>query len=53
MMQTIITYLAVAAAAVWVAWSMLLPKSLKRRLKAKRSVPAGKADCGDDCGCGD
>lgn len=53
MIQTIITYLVVAAAAIWVVWSMLLPKSLKRRLTAKKAVPAGKAGCGPDCGCGD
>ncbi len=31
MAQTVITYLLVAGAAAWVAWSVLLPKTAKRR----------------------
>jgi hypothetical protein len=51
--QSLVVYLAVAGAAAWVVWSILLPRSvrggLKRRLSPRRA-PAGGKD--DDCGCG-
>jgi hypothetical protein len=60
MAQTVLAYLLTALAAAWVIWSVLLPKSLKRAIKAplaKRgtAVAGGgpKPGCGDDCGCGD
>ncbi len=58
MTQTLLAYLLTTVAAVWVIWSMLLPKTLKRRIKApfagRKAVPAGKSGgCGDGCGCGD
>jgi hypothetical protein len=53
MAQAVLAYLVTAAAAAWIVWSVLLPKSLKRRLKAGKAVPAGKGGCGGDCGCGD
>jgi hypothetical protein len=57
MVQAVLTYLAVAAAALWVVWSVLLPKPAKRALRLRfmpqKATPAGKAscDCGDDGGC--
>jgi ABC-type uncharacterized transport system permease subunit len=56
MTQTLLAYGATAIAAVWVVWSVLLPRSLKQKLRGgdKAALPKGKAGCGsDDCGCGD
>ena len=55
MTQTLLAYGATAVAAAWVAWSVLLPRSLKQRLRGRGRVAAGKAKggCGDDCGCAD
>ena len=54
-MQILITYLLVLAAALWVLWSVLLPKAVKRAVKARfsgvRATNGG--GCGPDCGCGD
>ena len=47
MIQTIAAYAIVAAAALWLVWRMLLPATVKSRLKAR----LGGKDCGDDCGC--
>jgi len=48
MIQAIAAYAIVAAAAVWLVWRMLLPATVKGRLKAR----LGGKSCGDDCGCG-
>ncbi len=48
MIQTIAAYAIVAAAAAWLVWRMLLPATVKGRLKAR----LGGKNCGDDCGCG-
>ena len=58
MIQTLLAYGATAIAAAWVAWSVLLPRSLKQRLRGRGKATAGKAGagkggCGDDCGCAD
>jgi hypothetical protein len=45
--QTIAAYAIVAAAAGWLVWRMLLPATVRGRLKAR----LGGKDCGDDCGC--
>lgn len=48
MVQTIITYAAVLAAAVWVTWKILLPKRARAKLAGKDEA----SKCGsDDCGC--
>ena len=51
MIQTLVVYLIVAAAAGWTAWSMFLRGWLRRRAAAK--APAGGGACGPDCACGD
>ena len=47
MVQTVLTYLLVAIAAAWVTWSVLLPRAIKRSLRARLSpqqaTPAGCA----------
>ena len=50
MIQSLIVYAAVAVAAVWVVWSIILPRSVKQRLKGRGRPKPG---CGPDCGCGD
>ncbi len=50
MIQTILAYIAVAAAAGWVAWTFLPRRALMAAAKRKS---AGKGDCGSGCGCGD
>lgn len=52
MTQTLLAYGATAVAAVWVVWSVILPRSLKQRLRGGAKTKSAKA-CGDDCGCGD
>ena len=53
MTQTLLAYGAVLLAGAWVVWSVLLPRSLKQKLRAG-GKPKGKAGCGSpDCGCGD
>ena len=47
MIQTIAAYIIVAGAAVWVVWRVLLPDTIRAKMRARLS---GK-DCGDDCGC--
>jgi hypothetical protein len=53
----VIAYVLTAAAAAWVVWAVLLPRSLKRALKGRRKpAVTGEAKgggCGDGCGCGD
>lgn len=53
MIETVITYLIVVAAAMWVVWSVVLPKhwrqAVGRTLKLNRKKAAG--DCGDNCNC--
>ncbi len=53
MTQTLLAYGATAIAAAWVVWSVLLPRSVKQKLRGRGKAPAGKGGCGDDCGCGD
>jgi hypothetical protein len=43
----LLVYALVAAAAVWVVWSVVLPRSLKARLSARKS-----RGCDGDGGCG-
>lgn len=53
MMESLIVGLIVAAAFAWVAWTILLPASLRNRLRrlAGRPVPAQAGGCGGCCGC--
>lgn len=54
--QTLAAYAAVAVAAAWVVWSVVLPRSLKQKLRTagKKAPNAGKkGGCGPGCGCGD
>jgi hypothetical protein len=56
MWQTAITYLIVAAAGAWVAWTVLLPQAWRSRLRrrvhnALGHAPQIEAGC-DDCSCG-
>jgi hypothetical protein len=48
MVQQIIVYVIVAAAAGWTVWSLFLRGWMKRRAAADKA-----ADCGSDCACGD
>jgi len=56
MAQTLIVYLAVAVAAAWIAWSVLLPRSvrqgLKRRLARQGAFRGGSKPDGCNCGGG-
>lgn len=58
MLQTVLTYILVAAALLWVGWSVLLPGVARRRLRQAfaggRLGTAGRpaGGCGDGCGCG-
>lgn len=47
MTQTVAAYVIVAGAAAWIVWRMVLPVSLRTRLRMRVT---GKG-CGDDCGC--
>jgi hypothetical protein len=47
MVQSLIAYAVVAAAAAWTVWSLFLKGALRRRAAAR------KASCGDGCGCAD
>ncbi len=47
MIQTLLVYALVAAAAAWTAWSLFLRSWLRRRATAKADA------CGPDCACGD
>ena len=53
MIETVVTYLIVASAAVWVVWSVILPtpwrQTVVRTLKLNRKKAAG--DCGSNCSC--
>lgn len=49
MVQTILAYAAVAAAAGWVVWSYL-PR-LAKASRPKRKADAKAGGCGPDCGC--
>lgn len=53
MMESLIIGLIVAAAFVWVAWTILLPAGLRNRLRrlTGRPVPSRAAGCGGGC-CG-
>lgn len=45
--QEALVFLAVAAASVWVVWSMVLPRRLRRALLARLGKKPGR---GCDCG---
>ena len=49
MWQSIASYLIVAAAAAWVAWSVLLPRAWRTRLRARLS--GAPRDAADGCAC--
>jgi hypothetical protein len=54
MIETVITYLIVATATVWVVWSVVLPtqwrQAVGRTLRINRKKAAG--DCGNsNCNC--
>ena len=48
MVQQLIVYALVAAAAGWTLWILFLRGALKRRAAAAKG-----GDCGPDCACGD
>ena len=48
MLQTVIVYVIVAAAAGWTVWTLFLRGFLKRRATAGKVT----ARCGGDCACG-
>jgi hypothetical protein len=48
MIQAIAAYAIVVVAAGWVIWRMVMPATIRTRLKAR----LGGKNCGDDCGCG-
>ena len=48
MVQQLVVYAIVAAAAGWTAWSLFLRGWLKRRAAASKA-----GTCGPDCACGD
>ncbi|MBI3516250.1 MAG: hypothetical protein HY060_19635 [Proteobacteria bacterium] len=50
MWQNLASYLIVAAAAVWVAWSVLLPRAWRERVRTRLSGAPRDGDT--DCGCG-
>jgi hypothetical protein len=47
MLQNVVVYAIVTAAAGWAAWSLFLRGWLRRRRAA------AKGGCGPSCGCGD
>lgn len=47
MIQTVTAYVIVAGAVAWLVWRMVLPATLRKRMRAR---VMGK-DCGGDCGC--
>jgi hypothetical protein len=51
MWQTVLTYAVVVGAGAFVAWTVLLPRSLRARLRhpLRRTTPDG-GTCGN-CGC--
>ncbi len=60
MVQTVLAYILTAGATGWIVWSVLLPKTFKRRLRdrfgrrrSSASTRAAKGGCGKDCGCAD
>ena len=48
MIQTLLVYAIVAAAAAWTAWILVLRGWLRRRAAVKSATA-----CGSDCACGD
>jgi hypothetical protein len=55
-LQAVLTWLAVAAAAAWVVWTILLPRRVRRALGTRltrRRAPAASEDCGCGGGCHD
>jgi hypothetical protein len=53
MAQTLLAYLLVAFAAGWLTWSLLLPKTARRALKAKLAGQGGAPSSKGGCACGD
>jgi hypothetical protein len=53
MWQAALTYAIVAAAGAWVAWSVLLPRGLRARLRRTLSRPAAASGACGNCGCDD
>ena len=51
MVQALIVYAIVVAAAGWTAWSLFLRGWFRRWAAAAQVFKAG--DCGPDCACGD
>lgn len=51
MVETTLVYVAVALAAGFVLWTVVLPKRLRRAIVRPMSRKNAKG-CGDDCGCG-
>lgn len=50
MIQTVVTYGIVALAVAWLVWTLLLPASLRERLRRGHDGAAKRAsDCGDGC----
>jgi hypothetical protein len=48
MIQTVVTYAIVIAAAGFVVWRVLLPNAVRARVRQRF---AKDNHCGDDCGC--
>lgn len=55
MWQAALTYAIVAAAGAWVAWSVLLPRGLRTRLRQALHLnrPAASSGACGNCGCDD
>jgi len=55
MWQAALTYAIVAAAGAWVAWTVLLPRGLRSRLRhpLRRAAPVGAKGGCSNCNCGD
>ena len=52
MIETIVTYVIVASAALWVTWAVVLPARLRQRVATALHLRSAKKDCGDNCNCG-
>ena len=51
MIEQLVVYLVVAAAAVWTAWTLVVRSWWSRRAATRKAaVPA--SGCGPDCNCG-
>jgi hypothetical protein len=53
MIETIVMYLIVASAALWVLWTVVLPTHWRQAVGRTLRLNRKKAgDCGDNCNCG-